>query len=180
MDIQKKKRALYRKPIAWVIALVVLIVLLLVSLEALGVTHFFTAEETEGPTAAQKKEENEVNAAKKKDAIENTDTKADPYQTTDPSKANTSIDLSAKQESNGTVTVFTKLYGYSTGTCKLDVTNGAKSTSQTAEAMYQPEYASCAGFSVPIPTLGSGNWSIKLSITAAGTTKDKTIRLEVQ
>lgn len=180
MDIRKKKRPLYRKPIAWVISLVVLAILLLVSLEALGVTHFFAAKDTTGPTPAQKKEEDATNAAKKKTAVENSDTKADPYQTVDPSKANTSIDLTAKQESNGTVTVFTKLYGYSTGTCKLDVTNGTKTNSQTAEAVYQPEYATCAGFSVPISSLGSGSWSIKLSVTTAGVTKDKTITLEVK
>lgn len=180
MDIRNKKRPLYRKPLAWVMTLIALALVLIIGLETLGVTHLFTARETNGPSPAQKKEKDAANAAKKKSTIEGGDTKADPYQTADPSEVNTSFDLSAKQESNGTVTVFTKLYGYSTGICKLDVTNGTKSTSQTAEAMYQPEYATCAGFSVPISSLGSGSWLIKLSVTNDGVTKDKTITYEVK
>lgn len=179
MDIKKKQRPIVRKPIFWVIIVVLLLGTTLVVLEKTGATNFFGAAATSGPTPAEQQQDAEASATKKKALIED-ETKADPYNTSDPASSNTSIDISAKQESNGTVTVFTKLYGYSTGTCKLDVTNGTKSTSQTAEAMYQPEYASCAGFTVPISSLGNGNWSIKLNVTTGGITKDKTITLEVK
>lgn len=178
MDIKKKQRPLVKKPVFWVV-LVIALALLFLILEKAGVTNLINTSAPAGPTPAQLKEETEAAAEKKKDLIKE-DTKADPYNAADPNDAERSISISAKQEGNGTVTVFTKLYGYSGGSCKVEISNGTKTTSQTAEAMYQPEYASCAGFSVPIEPLGSGSWTIKLSVTSGGSTKDKTIVFEVK
>lgn len=79
------------------------------------------------------------------------------------------ITMSTQQESDGTVTIFTKLYGISGGTCYLSVVNGSQNTSQTAQVIYAPEYSSCAGFSVNKSSLGSGTWHISLRVDQNGT-----------
>lgn len=76
-----------------------------------------------------------------------------------------SIDLSAKQEANNSVTVFSKLFNIGSGTCNLTVVNGNNSASQQAEVIYQSEFSTCAGFSIPIAGLGSGTWTITLSVS---------------
>lgn len=130
-----------------------------------------------GPTPAQQKQQADVYASEKKQAVEN----PPATQTTTPAPVPTSnISLSTRQESNGTVTVFTKLAGVSDGTCVLNVTNGSKSTSQTADVIYQPQYSSCAGFSVPISSVGTGTWTLKLSLTTHGTTSSNTITQEIK
>jgi hypothetical protein len=92
----------------------------------------------------------------------------------------TSISLSARQESNNSVTVVTKLYGYSSGSCQLQVTNGDQTESQSAEVIYQSQYSTCAGFSVPTGKLGAGTWNIKLTTTSEGLVKTKSISFKVQ
>lgn len=154
--------------------------LVLFALEKSGVTNFINGPATEGPTPAQKEQDTSASAAKKKALIEDTNSKADPYSSSDGSEVNKRVEVSAAQEANNTVTVFTKLYGYSDGSCLLTVTNGTKTTTQTAAAMYQSEFSSCAGFSVPIGPLGKGTWSIKLSVTSADKTQDKSISFEVK
>jgi hypothetical protein len=84
-------------------------------------------------------------------------------------------DLSARQETNGTVTVLTRLTNSTTGNCQLTVTNGKKSTTKTAAIIYQSEFSTCAGFSVPISELDSGLWQVSLSVG----TDNKTTTLEV-
>lgn len=93
---------------------------------------------------------------------------------------NTSIDLSAHQASDNTVTVIAKLAGYGSGTCKLSVSNGTHSITQQADVIYQPEYSSCAGFSVPVDQLGTGTWDITVSIITDAGTGSKTISLGVK
>lgn len=94
-----------------------------------------------------------------------------------PSASN--ITLTASKTSGTTVTVYTQLKDYSDGACTLTITNGSATNTQTAQVMFQPQYAICAGFSVPIDKLGTGLWSIKLSVLSGGTTVDKTISYEV-
>ena len=81
---------------------------------------------------------------------------------------------------NGAVTIKTKLVGYSDGTCTLTITNGEKSTIQTATVIFAPNFSTCAGFTVPISTIGSGIWNIHLSVASGGTTTSKTTTYEVQ
>lgn len=130
-------------------------------------------QDQSGPTAEQLKQEAEFNSQKKQDLIEGNSSTPSAPTTTD------SVTLSAQKESNGTVTIFTKIYGVGRGTCNLQVTNSSQQTSQTAEVIYQPEYSSCAGFSVPISELGSGNWTIKVTAVAPDKTVSNSISLEV-
>ena len=130
-----------------------------------------------GPTAEQQKESNQAAADEKKQLIEDQKPGTDTAQgSTDQVKT---VDLSAKQETNGNVTVFTTLHGYSSGTCSLKVTNGSKTVNQTASVIYQPEFSSCAGFSVPISSLDKGTWAITLTVTSEGQPKTKSISFEV-
>lgn len=76
--------------------------------------------------------------------------------------------LSLETKQNGSsVTVMTRITGIGDGTCKLEVSNGGQSFSEQAEVIYQPSYSSCAGFSVPVSSVGKGTWSITVSVTSA-------------
>lgn len=159
------------------------IALLLVMLEKTNVTNFIkrpiNAGVTNGPTEEQKKQEAESNADTKKELITGQDKPEGPT-SGDVSTFEKSIELSTKQENNNTVTIFTELQGYNSGSCELTVTNAGKTTTQAAPIMYQPEFSSCAGFSVPIDALGKGNWNIKLSAVSGGKINSKTIQAEVR
>ncbi len=124
-------------------------------------------------------QEAQANSENKQQFVEKQSSKGDtpvPTPAAPPSK----LELSARQETNNTVTVFTKLFGYSDGECELVVTNGSKTTSQKAAVIYNAEYSICGGFSVPINSVGTGNWSIKLNVTSRGITNTKTISSEVR
>lgn len=171
---------------ARVLALAVLLLLvgLIIALERAGVTHFSGLSGKKspqaGPTEAQKKQEADINAKNKQQFIEQNSRKTNTPQTnTDTATSTKSLELSARSESNDSVTVFTKLYGYSSGSCKLTAINGSKSVSQTAVIIYQPEYSSCAGFSVSKTDLGAGTWTLQLDASSAGTIESKTITFEV-
>ena len=153
-------------------------------LEATKLTDFIhrpvAVDTADGPTPEQEQTEADVNAALKQQLIEEEAKAAEePPENDTPAASTKRIELSAKKESNNTVTVFTKLYNYSSGTCNLTVTNGSKSNSQTATVVYQPEYATCAGFSVPTSQLGTGTWNINLKVDSNGATTTKTIFFEV-
>ena len=155
------------------------LVILIAILEKTRVINLYqkAPDPVQGPTEEQKRQESEVNSDTKERFIEG-QPKEDS--TTPPSNQSKSVELSAKQETNNTVTVFTKLIGYNNGSCELISANGAKTNTQTAEVLYQPEFSACAGFSVPIDALGKGTWTIQLSVTSNGTTENKTISYEVK
>lgn len=93
---------------------------------------------------------------------------------TDESK----VIISAINEGDS-VTVSTKLYGYSDGSCLVEITNGTRQHSETAPIIFQPEYSTCAGFSIESSKLGAGTWSIKLTAISKGRSVVKTITLVV-
>lgn len=90
------------------------------------------------------------------------------------------ITMSADKTSGSEVTVFTELRGYSDGTCSLAITNGTDSYKSNAPVMFQREYSTCAGFTVPISELGTGAWKIALTVTSGGNTQTKSISYEVK
>ena len=83
-------------------------------------------------------------------------------------------------QANGQVTVTTRLEGYSDGTCTLTSTNGGKTDTRTAQVIFQAQFSTCAGFSIPTSTLGTGTWNFNLSVTAGGNTTTQTASLEVK
>lgn len=126
------------------------------------------------PSEEEVKQQAAVDAAKKDELAKS------PEKPVSVSPSVQSIEIKAQKESNGTVTIFTKLFNYSAGTCMLSVTKGSNSLSQTAEIIYQREYSSCAGFSVPIKELGEGTWSIKLKTTSSLGELNKNLDFEVK
>jgi hypothetical protein len=160
------------KKILYICSGLILLLLVAAVLEKTNVTKFVTLNkptnspiiDTGAPTQTEKKNEDSVNATNKENLIKQ---EAAPP-TTVPVTTSQNIIISAKQEENSTVTVFTKLYGYSSGNCTLTVNNESASTNQSAKVIYQPEFSGCAGFSVPIASVGPGNWSIILKVDSDG------------
>lgn len=114
------------------------------------------------------------NVSSKQDFVEQQQEQSDSN--TDTSSPSTGTDSSDKidlvtKQAGSSVTVITKISGIGDGSCRLAVTNGDKSFSQTAEVIYQPSYSTCAGFSIPVAELGKGTWSITVSVTSADGTK---------
>lgn len=92
----------------------------------------------------------------------------------------TSLTLSTKQDT-ASVTVLTKMSGVTAGECMLEVRNGGTTTSQKAQVIYQPEFSSCAGFSVPKSTVGAGQWQITVTVTtSSGQTLSQSTSQEVK
>jgi hypothetical protein len=179
----------------WLLRLALLLLALL--FVALFFTHTFPFRSPADDLAAAQKQEAKLNADNKKSLIEDggganadngspkTSGSENPGNNnaatpTDTQNQSTSIQLSARQEANGSVTVFTKLYGYSAGTCRLEVTNGQATQTQTAEIIYQSQFSTCAGFSVPSDKLGAGTWDIKLTATSEESVKTKSIAFKVE
>lgn len=52
------------------------------------------------------------------------------------------------------------------GECKLTLSNSNKTVIKTAPTVNNPSSSSCQGFDVPVSELGSGNWQIKIVVTA--------------
>lgn len=155
-------------------------------LEKSGVTNFFDntnkGSDTRGPSPEQQKQEAEANAESKKNFIESGEKNATSPQNSSSSSSQSekSIELTTNRENNNTLTVFTKLYGFSGGTCKLTVLNGSQTYTQSVALVYQPEHSTCAGFSVPIDKVGKGDWSIELVAESNNISKSKKITAGVQ
>ncbi len=120
------------------------------------------------PTSEQVKLRQQTESSEKQDYIESKDS---PAETASPAPVPTSpdtISLSTKNTATNEVTIFTELAGYSGGVCKLDITNGTKTYSKTVAIIYQPDVSTCAGYTVPYDSLGSGEWHIRLTVTPTG------------
>ena len=96
-------------------------------------------------------------------------------------KSSSSIELSADRNGDSaTIIVKLKEQGYSQGKCSLTVAANGKKVTQNADIIYQPEYSTCAGFSIPVSSLGGGQWAISLSITPLnGNPMVKTLTKEI-
>lgn len=120
-----------------------------------------------GPTDKQLEEQQKSESDAKREFIESTkdiDTLGtDPQVPTSPN----SIEISATQDA-GIVTIASKLHGYSEGTCRLAITNGTTTIEESANIIYQPDFSTCAGFSIVKTRLGKGDWNIQLHITPLG------------
>lgn len=133
------------------------------------------------PTPAQKQTQHKTDTATKESFLDNNnDHNADNTKDTSqqrttqaqPAPIPTSakhIELSAEQ-SGETVVVTTKLreQGFSSGQCVLTITSSEQRSEQHAAIIYQPEYSTCAGFSVPARSLPKGTWHISLVVTPLG------------
>lgn len=133
-------------------------------------------------TPAQKASEQQHNATSKQQFNDSAVQQAagQPTGQHQPRPAPTSQQIELRAETAGqAVTVYTKLAHASSGTCSLRIRNGEREQQQTAAIIYQPEFSSCAGFSVPVAPLGQGQWQIELTVTTDGATLTKTITHKV-
>lgn len=174
------------------LTLVALCILLLVSgvffaLERTGTTDFvknpFVKSDTEtpsGPTKEQKEQEMKSSTQSKGEYLDSSYNNSTAEKTNTGTPSNHSLEITASQQGQ-TIVVLTKIYGINSGTCVLTVSNSGRTFSQKADVVYQPEYSSCAGFGVPVSSVGTGNWSISLQLNDPGhnTTSQQTT-LEVK
>jgi hypothetical protein len=111
-------------------------------------------------------------AQAKKEFIEgDNETRAEPSES--------KVDIFAVNDSDNVI-VSSKLYGFSDGECSMSVTNGSKSFNESAQIIYQPEYSTCAGFSIPKSELGSGTWTIIVVAKHSNLTKEGATTIAVQ
>jgi cytoskeletal protein RodZ len=181
--LKQKNKKTASKNLIFVILGILIVVLLLVFLERSRIRKLFNSSTSStttsnGPTPAQKKAEDAVNADNKLKAVDKGATPQTTNPDTTPASSQT-ITLSAKQETNNTVTIYTKLLNISSGTCNLSISNNGASYAKSAAIIYQAEFSSCAGFSVPISGLGAGTWQITLEAVSAGASKSQTISFKV-
>ncbi len=90
-----------------------------------------------------------------------------------------SIEMSLSQ-SNQQVAVSTKLYDYSDGNCTLKVTQAGNEYKSTAPIIFQAEFSTCAGFSVPVSELGMGTWNVLMTVESAGKITNKSGTINVK
>ena len=89
-------------------------------------------------------------------------------------------DISMSAAISGTnVIISTQLASIPDGECSLTITQSTNTHRETVQIMFQPEFSSCAGFSVPKNKLGTGTWKIDLNVTSPRGTFDKTMNFEV-
>ena len=149
-------------------AIVITAAIILYSLEKRRVTDV-----VKDPFYTDTSDTSKADNSKKQEFIENT-----PAATNPEPISSDQITLTAEQSGNK-ITVLTKLANLPGGVCKLTITNGNVSVLKQADVIYQPQFSSCAGFTIPIAEVGGGNWSIKLAVTHESTSLEKTITVEV-
>lgn len=92
--------------------------------------------------------------------------------------------ISAKQdEQTGDVTVKTRLSGSGWVKCELALIHGSLSVARTSEALYQPSFSTCMGFTFKNTDFpAAGEWTVNLTAYNNDTTKAsaKTITINIR
>lgn len=175
--MKRKNTSTTKKPIA-VIAIMLMITCLTIGCWWYLHTHDI-AKQPSTPTPEQILAEKRTDAATKQEYIENSGKGSVNPVTVTPPTSPSSLVLNALT-SGDDVVITSKVTDYPNGTCSLTITNGEKTRSYSAPVLYQPEYSSCQGFSIPKTDLGSGTWSFTLTITSSsGASVTSTTSLEV-
>ncbi len=167
------------KIILIVVGFLILCVTSLYALEYYDKTNFFSNSSDDSIKTEQVKQQKQADTANKQNFIESSQDKDTVDTGSDTLVGDPQINLSAQKENDGTVTILTKITDVPNGSCVLNSRNGAKTNMQTAPLIYQTEFASCAGFSIPITALGNGVWNIQLLIESNGSKYEKTISYSV-
>lgn len=106
------------------------------------------------------------------------DAESEPGNETPPSTTPTSISLEAK-DNGQSVTVITNLGSLPEGECTLTISSGESSITKSAPVIYNPEYSTCAGFSIKKSELAAKNWTLKLDVIHADKSYSSTITYEL-
>ncbi len=117
-----------------------------------------TVENYPGPTDAEQKE---VEANKTKDGgpIPN------PVPNTEPAGKSVTLSRADYDQTVEKLIVQSQLYGTGWQECTLDAVSNEKKVTKKAEALYQPDFSTCLGFSIDRSELSSGEWIVTLSVT---------------
>lgn len=130
----------------------------------------------EGSSDEQTQQDTNINDQKKEDLIKSPSTVQDSPKDT----SSKGPEVSARQETDGSVTITSKLFGVSGGKCNLSMTKGVTTVTKTADIIYQPEFSTCAGFSIPSSELTNGEWAITLSVISNDKNVSTTTTVQVQ
>ena len=72
---------------------------------------------------------------------------------------------------NGTLMIRTTInQTLSSGTCQLTLSNGSKTVTRSSNIAQNPSSSTCEGFDLPTSELGSGNWTITITVTSGDRT----------
>lgn len=136
---------------------------------------------SQGPTQEEREAEEKQAAEDKQEFLDNEASGNGTGETTTPNITDESLSFSVSQ-SDASVTVITKITDFSgTGTCTISLSKPGETTvTQSAEILYQPEFSSCAGFSIDKAQLSPGAWNITLTTNVNGTDFSKSITYTVQ
>ena len=179
MKSRLSQKKYYRFIVFLLLGFVLLGVILYAS-EKLSITDFIKMPQAEKQSSASEQKKAEEKAANEaKQAFLDSAVEPTTNQPTTQTQAEETVNLtlSAAQEGD-TVTILTKVFGLSSGECMLKIQNGNLNTSQKAQLIYQPEFSSCAGFSLKNSVLGFGKWQITVEVIGPETIS-RTISLEV-
>lgn len=184
----------FPKTLALITAVVLLVLAIFFALEKFNITSLTNVSSgsssedasggTSGPTEEESARQTESEANQKQDYLDSVSSSTDSGDTSSSNSTSTpssaSMTVSASQ-SGSNVTVLTQIQNVAQGSCTLTATNGSKTTTQTAQIIYQPEFSSCAGFSVATTTIGTGAWTISITATPVnGPTITQSTNLEVK
>lgn len=98
-----------------------------------------------------------------------------------PEQGSPDIDIEAEQTSQDQVVVKTKVDNLSRGQCSLKVTNSGTEKTYKADLIYQEQFSTCAGYTIPVSDIGAGTWSIELTVASEGKEfKSNFIKLAVE
>lgn len=148
---------------------VTLLSLLVIGALVMGVRHYGQPRQTSlpgSPTATESTAQKKVEAQQKKDFNDAESSAPTPTNPAPPATPSTpqSFDMAISQDASGLV-VQAKAAGVSSGSCKLVASKGSTAITQTADVLFQPEFSTCAGFTVPSNQLVAGEWNVQLTIT---------------
>ena len=175
--MKNNKKPSNKKAIGLTIFFIIFLVFTFILSEIAGLTHFINHQSNLTPE--QSKEEKTNNS--KQEYIESDSNKTDVNSSTTPViPTSNDISISTRREADGSVTILTQLVNYSDGTCDISVTNGTKTYDQSANIIYQTSFSICAGFNIPVSSVGLGTWEITLRVTSKGTINTKTTSMDVK
>lgn len=169
----------YRKHLIILLALLALVGIVWATYHAFNKNPVNQSTDHRTPEQRQQQKDRENN--EKKVFAESTKETENPGVEVPVPTSSDTVSVSASQPVSTEVTIVTKLQGFASGVCKISAQNGSDTYTAEAPILYQPEYSSCAGFTIPTSELGNGTWSIVLNVTpTGGQTISKQTSLEVK
>ncbi len=172
MKIQKTKRSAKKMSMLVVASI-------LVALAGIAAAYFFykhSSSTSQQPTSATSDVTDTTNSSSDDSATSNQTKDRDEHlsdseSTSDLSADNISLTIS---KSSSEVTITGNITAFSgSGTCKLRLTKGSSAVAKSATIIYQPEYSTCAGFSINRSELSPGTWNVTLVVESSDKTYTK-------